>query len=194
MNLKKVLPYIAGAAPGVALGTMGFMQVHSSAKKSFDTFQKDLVDTKKTVKKYAPGVRVATNINEIEGLNIPPFKNITPAQKDVLYAKFNRILSSGNAANLKNYNAIVARPMINRSLIGHEIGHRIDNDGKESILDKIFISRDEQRAWNKSPFQDEASRKASQIALGTYRGAEKVMGAAALTPIGLLLAHKLMKK
>lgn len=194
MNLKKVLPYIAGAAPGVALGTMGLMQVHSSAKKSFDTFQKDLVDTKKTVQKYAPGVRVATNISEVEGLNIPQWQSITPKQKEIFHARLNRIFSSGNAGNIKGHNAILARPMINRSLIGHEIGHHADEPSGGSLLDKILISRDEQRAWNKSPFQDEASRKASQVALGTYRGAEKVMGAMALTPLGILLAHKLMKK
>lgn len=194
MNLKKALPYIAGAAPGVALGALGLMQVHSSAKKSLKAFQNDLVDTKETMKKYAPNISIATNMDEADALNIKPWKDITPKQRDVLQSYLKRIFESGNAAQLEGHNAIIARPMINRSLIGHEIGHQIDEPKSKSIFDKLLVSRIEQRAWNASPFQDDESKKMSNIALGTYRGAEKVMGGAALIPLGVLIAKKMMKK
>jgi len=187
---------LLAAMPGMALSAAGAIQLNRSLKKSLDMTKTDLVDTKKTALKYAPDMIVATNVEELS--NIPSSESDMKVMRKMLDHAGKR----NNAVYLAGRNALIATPTINRSLLGHEIGHSRDpNRNKPSLFDYAqLLGAREQRAWDASPFQDAASKKVSKELAGTYHGGDKVIlggtlaGAGASIALALPLLLKALKK
>lgn len=197
MRIKATtLRTLAGAIPGTALATLGGIQMIKSRLGADIDIKSDLVNAQEMVDKHAPGVLVASTKRDLK--KVP---DITPKQRKALEGLLDFAKRSGNAAYIRNRATIVSPKMVNRSMIGHEIGHSIDIPKRDpSTIDNLLRSRVEEAAWDASPFKDEKALAARKRMLGTYKGGDKVIlggtiagtGAAAMMALPSLM--KLLKK
>lgn len=186
-----VLKSLAGMIPGIAIAGAGTAQLGKSFSESTRIASTDLVDPKKVVKKYDPNIVVLTKPSDID--KVEEFsKNDKAVAKNLL----RRIAKVGNAGYLStNKNKyIFSSPMVNRSLLGHELGHRFDTSkGKREVIDAIFQAGEEERAWKSSPFQDKESQRIAKVMAGTYKGKDKIMMGGIAAGIGALGVPVVMK-
>ena len=182
----KITPIMLGALPGAALASAGGYQSISSMINSRKFTTEDLVNARQTAKKYAPDAYVATSKADVLKLNIPK------EHKDLINKNFSQAFDGRNAAliNSNDKSIILSPKMVNKSMLGHEIGHHLS--GKPSFIDTIIKSRDEQKAWDASPIKVDA--KTRDTMLGTYRGNEKIMSGLLTATVGGILADILAKR
>ena len=168
---------ILAALPGVGLAGYGTYQFGKARAESLNEMTNDLVDAVAITKKHAPDIHVATSKNEIDKIDA---SNI---EKKILLSAMKFIEKGENAAYTPIGNGIILSPKkINRSLIGHEMGHHFDIKKNPIKVPPVLKTGMEERGWAASPFQDDESKRISKIMLGTYKGADKIaIGATAAT-------------
>lgn len=181
---------LAGAAKGANIGQMagtitGGARSMAHVKKLKPNLLKDTVNVKSTIKKHAPDVVAITTKEELKAYTKNPIKRFAlggalkeGAPANAYYMK----------AGKKSPAAIVATPEINRSVIGHELGHHADFTQNTGIKSKIHRAlskkRRETKAWDMSPLASAADEPIKREALGSYlapgrhRRAGSVIGAA----------------
>lgn len=188
--MKPITKALIGALPGAALAGYGTYQIGLSAP-AYKTMNENLVDAKEIVKQHAPGVMVATAKKDL--------KQISKNKKDLQFLQklLDYVKGKKNAVYISGKNAIISPAKVNKSLIGHEIGHSRDfaiRGHKPS--DAYFQAAMEERGWKASPFQDEKSKALSKLMLQSYRGGDKLKAGAILAGVGVTVPSllKLLKK
>jgi len=184
---------LLGSLPGVAIAGAGTAQLLSSHRKSMDLVKGDLVDAKKMVLKHEPGTIVATTASDLKKIQS------TDAETKQLAKILDYVRGGTNAAFISGKGSILSPKMINRSLIGHEIGHVRDyRKHGYTPLDYAGIrAAMEERAWKESPFQDPVAKDVANSMVGTYRGANKIAIGAPIAVAGAMtlpLLWKVLKK
>ena len=190
----KILATAVSALPGAVLVAAGFGQL-AKASKNIKDAKGDLVPAAETVKQYAPEVYVATNMDDIQKSNLSAFKKLL---LNTLYSKSIRKAFDGeNAYYIPSPKSpiIISPKMVNKSIIGHEMGHHIEAGKRRfSVLDSILNSRSENRAWESSPFRSETDEDLRRNALETYKGSDKIMLGGLSAGIGAYLLPSLILK
>ena len=146
-----------GALSTVVASKVMHKRHNSRLKKIKEELKKDVVDTKRYLAKT--GLPVLTTTEEIDNSNLSE-----PAKG---FAK--NILLNESAAYVHGkrdgVKAFIAMPRENKYILGHELGHSMD----EQIGKRIFfpVSRAERVAWNNSPEKD-TPKILRNAATGTY--------------------------
>lgn len=187
---------LLGMTPGIALAGMGVKQLQESHGKALKAMKTDLVEPKAFAKKHAPNLFVATTNEDIDKIPVAPIYR--KALKSALSQMEGR---NAGYVSIGDQKFILSPKLVNRSLLGHEIGHHIDlSKKKRSILDAVLQLPEERRAWEASPFQDEKSQRIGEVMKGTVAGRDKIImggiaaGAGATAFPLARLARKLLKK
>lgn len=180
MNIKRVAARsLLGALPGMAVAGYGTYELGKSAP-AYEKMKGNLVDAKSTVKKHAPDVIVATAKKDLKQIA----KN--EREEKFLQNLLDYVKKQKNAVYISGRNAIVSPPKVNKSLIGHEIGHSIDISKRgQTPVDAFFQTRTEEGGWKESPFQDPESKALSKLMLHSYRGGDKIKAGGILTGAGI---------
>lgn len=184
-----IVPALVGAAPGVVVAAIA-----SANKKKHDLaaraiMKTNLVPAKDTIKHYAPDTYVATSKEDVES---SPLEN----WQKILINKFHsRVFSGGSPFYVNTKNPIIISPrLVNKELIGHEIGHKIDiTKNKRTILDEFVPSISERRAWQQSPFAGPESDKVMKPMIASYKAGQIGSMGIAAAMIGALAAPLVMK-
>jgi len=194
MDQSRLIAQALGAIPGIVVAGVGIKQFGEGKEKSLGETKKDLVPAIETVKEHAPELYVATNKEDILKGDLTKFQKFLV--KTIHAKSMGQIFEGNNAAYvpLKNTSMIISPKMVNKSVIGHEIGHHVDAQKKQfRLLDQFINSKKEQRAWELSPFQGEKDKTVSDIMLNTYKGGDKIFLGTVAATVGALAAPLVLK-
>lgn len=181
-----IIPSLIAMLPGAAIATVGAHRLYTGRSEALEEMKKDMVSPRAIVKKYAPDVYVATSREDLKDFKIDPEVEKKLART---FRGLNAIYGSADGKA-----TIVSPKMINKSLLGHEIGHHLAGTSKEKqLFKKILQTPEERKAWEASPFQDEQSKRVAEKMLKTYEGSDIMTMGGIASMIGAMAAPIILK-
>jgi hypothetical protein len=168
-----------GASVGGFAGSLMYKDEYEKLKEIMAS-KENQVKAEEYVAKYAPGLDLISTRGDVE-----KNKNFNFLEKFILkhsIPKGNKAWDNAFYLPAGDHSAVLVPKKVNPYIIGHEMGHHRDLEGKEpgffsTGLTGLLTGKTvdmERKAWEKSPVEiDEKGKEVKDLALGSYENLQK---------------------